>query len=142
MAIQGKKKTEKQFDAWMRKNNMHIPGNRVTVVAVDNYLNNILPKVPTCADCSAQTLQRFHYIQRFKDAGLSKGRYTGKDGQFIVTYAEEYNNDWVLFYSNKAGNAAGRGLALNNSTPLAHMPHQLTNNAHLKVAINALGQVK
>ena len=142
MAIQGKKKTHVQFEAWMHSHNMHVPGNKVTVVSVDTFLGNKLPKNPTCADCNKQTLHRFSYIQRFKDDGLTKGRYTGKDGNFITTYAEEYNNEWVLYYSNKSKNAANRSLSLNNSTPLAHMHHQLTNDKHLKVAINALSQVK
>jgi len=142
MAIQGTKKTQKQFDAFMHKNNMHIPGNHITIPAVDKFLNNVLPKNPTCQDCSTHTMHRFGYIQKFKDAGLSKGRYTGKDGNVIRTYSQEYNNDWVFFYAKKGKNAANRGLELNDGSPLMHIPHQVTNSMHFKAAIKALKQVK
>ena len=142
MAIVGPAVPYSTFLKKMKKLKMDIPGNSITVKALDTIIKNKLPKDPTCVDCRNQTLARLTYIGTFRDEGLLHGRYTGMDGNVVRTYDVIYNESWVRSYAAKAYNAAIRGKKLNDSTPVTHMTHKVTNSAHLDVAIKTLAKIK
>ena len=142
MAIQGPPTSRGAFNNWMATQNMDIPGNFITKLALDVFLNNKKPPNPTCKDCEQQTLDRLRYIGPYRDAGLSQGRYTGYDGMLIRTWHDKYNHTFIMNYVNKSVKAAGRALALNNSTHISLNKHKMTNNVRLKAAINELKQCK
>ncbi len=142
MAIQGTALPYTTFAQIMDSHKMNKHGNSITVVDVDKIINNILPPNPTCQDCRNQELSRLTYIGKYRDDGLLKGYYVGKDGPLIRNYDVRRNVDWVKNYAAKATNACIRGNKLNNSTPLPHMKHKLTNDIHFKTAIDELSLVK
>lgn len=142
MAIIGPTVPYSKFLTKMRKVKMHLPNHTISVQVFDGFINNVLPKNPSCKDCREHDLARLSYLGKFRDDGLLLGRYTGVDGPLIRTYPVTANNSWVRNYAKKAFNAAIRGKKLNGSTPLKHMKHKVTNNVHFDSAIASLANVK